>query len=86
MKTGALKADGSGFVYRGSLKYSRSAGGVLSLVGAEIPSRMLPPPGGPCFEVKDHLGSVVYEIAAASGDYADGARRGMRLVIIFFLF
>ncbi len=85
MKTGALKADGSGFVYRGSLKYSRSAGGVLSLVGAEIPSGMLTP-GGPCFEVKDHLGSVVYEIATASGDYADGARRGMRLVIIFFLF
>lgn len=60
-----------------------SAGGVLNLVGAEIPSGMLTP-GGPCFEVKDHLGSVVYEIAAARGDYADGARRGMRLVIIFF--
>ena len=72
MKTGAFKADGSGFIYRGSLKYARSSTGALTLVGAEIPSGMLTP-GGSCYTVKDHLGSIVYEVNMSTGTFADGA-------------
>ncbi len=72
MKTGAFKADGSGFFYRGSLKYAVSTTGTLTLVGAETPSGMLTP-DGPCFVAKDHLGSIVYEVNASTSALADGA-------------
>ena len=75
MKSGAFHADGSGFIYRGSLKYARSSTGALTLVGAETPSGMLTP-DGPCFSVRDHLGSVVYEVDEMSYGFMDGALYG----------
>ena len=72
MKSEAFHADGSGFIFRGSLKYARSSTGVLTLVGADIPSGMLTP-GGSCFMVKDHLGSIVYEVNMSTGAFADGS-------------
>lgn len=56
-KVEALKADGSGLVYRGSLIYSKAADGTLTLESAQIPEgRLLT--NGVRYHVTDHLGSV----------------------------
>ncbi|MBP5383002.1 MAG: hypothetical protein J6Y45_06585, partial [Bacteroidales bacterium] len=70
-KLSAERADGTGFVYRGSLKYTLGSGGAITLLGAEIPAGLLTP-GGSRYRVTDHLGSVVYELNAAGGTLADG--------------
>lgn len=65
-KVEALKADGSGLVYRGSLIYRKAADGTLTLESAQIPEgRLLT--NGVRYHVTDHLGSVVAVVDGITG-------------------
>ncbi|MBQ7709481.1 MAG: hypothetical protein IJT74_06145 [Bacteroidales bacterium] len=65
-KAEALRPDGTGLVYRGSLIYRRAADGTLALESAATPCGRLTPQGVR-YHVTDHLGSVMAVVDAGTG-------------------
>ena len=66
-KSKAVRSDGTGLVYRGSLTYRKAANGSLTLEGADVPEGRLTPNGLRMY-VTDHLGSVRAVIDGATGN------------------
>ena len=72
-KTSALKGNGEGLVYRGSLIYRRASDGTLSLESAAFAEGMLTP-AGVHYHVTDHLGSVRAVVDGESGVFLEAGK------------
>ena len=72
-KTSALKGNGEGLVYRGSLIYRRASDGTLSLESAAFAEGMLTPTGVH-YHVADHLGSVRAVVDGESGAFLEAGK------------
>ena len=72
-KASALKGNGEGLVYRGSLIYRRASDGTLSLESVAFAEGMLTP-AGVRYHVTDHLGSVRAVVDGESGAFLEAGK------------
>ena len=72
-KASALKGNGEGLVYRGSLIYRRASDGTLSLESVAFAEGTLTPEGVR-YHVTDHLGSVRAVVDGESGAFLEAGK------------
>ena len=72
-KASALKGNGEGLVYRGSLIYRRASNGTLSLESVAFAEGTLTPEGVH-YHVTDHLGSVRAVVDGESGAFLEAGK------------
>ena len=72
-KASALKGNGEGLVYRGSLIYRRASDGTLSLESVAFAEGTLTPEGVH-YHVTDHLGSVRAVVDGESGAFLEAGK------------